>query len=143
LIDSELPVLAILGPKNVIVGAVFKHPERREVDEIGDLNPHRPVLTTQKEAESSVFIGHKNIPSGNNLLSPNCSAVPHTGETMKCSDDLLNSPWEACLLRQPHSEPRAFIVTLADELPLVIPVAHDPSHLVLEHLPIRSNHQLK
>lgn len=84
--NSELPFLIILGPKKNVGGggAVFEHRERREADEVGDLNPHRP--------------------------------------------------WEARLLRQPHSEPGAFVVALADELPVVIPVAHDPSHLVLEHL---------
>jgi hypothetical protein len=56
LFNSELPLLIIFGPKNAVVSAIFENPERCEVDEIGDLNPHRPVLTTQKLDEVSGLI---------------------------------------------------------------------------------------
>ena len=65
--NSELPLLIILARKNV-VGAVFENAERRQVDEIGDLNPHGPVLTTQKDEQVSGVIRRKNIPSGKSLV---------------------------------------------------------------------------
>jgi hypothetical protein len=63
-----LPLLIVLGPKNVIVGTVFEHPERGEVDEIGDLNSHRPEIRLITRQISFSLIRLENFPSGNNLL---------------------------------------------------------------------------
>ena len=118
---SELALLITLE----LSFGVLENKEHGKLDEISNLNSHRPTVSQHKDNRIS------------NQTTPLFQPCRHTKyEDAECSESRCLLPREAGLLWQQHPKPGAFVVPFADHLPLLISVAHYPSQLVFKRLSI-------
>lgn len=125
----KLPLLVILELKNI---DIFENLKSCQLDEIGDLNFHRPTVSEIPARESS----YQNKDSTVSEITFISTLPAHQEPEMESIQEFRCSPWEAGLLWQPYPEPGAFVIPFADQLPVLISVAENPSQLILKHLSI-------